>query len=126
MVEGLLRKAITMESQYTTTATLLQYFTDSTPVVEGKFDNNQVVIAKENQGDQGSKEYSKSYSLITEYLETKKIFPMFAMSKSMAIPNIETFNTNLLVIIKNLKYKNIIEKCMLDVSDSDTRISQYK
>ena len=66
MVEGLLRKAITMESQYTTTATLLQYFTDSTPVVEGKFDNNQVVIAKENQGDQGSKEYSKSYSLITE------------------------------------------------------------
>ena len=126
MVEGLLRKAITMESQYTTTATLLQYFTDSTPVVEGKFDNNQVVIAKENQGDQGSKEYSKSYSLITEYLETKNIFPMFAMAKSMAIPNIETFNTNLLVIIKNLKYKNIIEKCMLDVSDSDTRISQYK
>ena len=40
------------------------------PVAEEKLVKNQVVILKDNWGYQGSKEYSKLYSLITKSLET--------------------------------------------------------
>ena len=60
-----------MAAQDTTTAKLSQYFMYSTPVVEEKFLKNQIVRAKQNQIAQLTKEYLKSYSLVTNSLETK-------------------------------------------------------
>ena len=90
---------------------------DSTQVAEKKVSKNQIVIAKDNQGDQGYKEYSKSYSLINKYLETKFgtarfLLPIVVMTKTTATPNTETPKTNLLAIIPNWRQQNIIVTSM--------------
>ena len=55
--EGLVQKSTKMAAKDTTTAKLLQYFTYDMTVAEYKLTKNQVLIAKENWGAQGSKEY---------------------------------------------------------------------
>ena len=58
MSEGSLDRKINMTTnQDTTRDELLKYFTDDTPVAEEKFVRNKILIAKDNQGAQVSKEY---------------------------------------------------------------------
>ena len=56
-MEGSVHGIISMENWYTTTPTFLQHFMDSTQIAEEKFVKNQIVIEKDNQGDQSYKEY---------------------------------------------------------------------
>ena len=46
---------VNMVSQDTTIVILLKYFVDATPVVEGGFLKNQVLMARGDWGPQGSK-----------------------------------------------------------------------
>ena len=74
---------------------LLQYFTDDIPVSKGKFVKNIILIEKNNQVYQVSKEYSKFYSIITKSLETnfgtaKHLFPVVVMTNTMATPYTKT------------------------------------
>ena len=113
MGEGSEHEKINMATKYITTYMLLQYFTDAKPVAEEKSENNQILITKENKGPQGSKEYSKSYYIITKYLETnigtaKHLLQIFAMTNTMEIPNTESFKTNFLVIITNWRHQKTI------------------
>ena len=75
---------------------MLQYFTDAISVTDNNFMNNQVLTTNDNLGDQGSKEYSNSYSLITNSYETK-----FGAAKHF-ISNICDCEDN-----DNPKYRNI-------------------
>ena len=52
-------------------AKLRAYFTETTALTNEEFERNKVVIKKEHRGAEGSKEYSRAYSLITEPLEHK-------------------------------------------------------
>ena len=53
MSHGSLHITINMYPQDTTTATILRYFTDATPLVEEKIVRNQILTERENQGSQG-------------------------------------------------------------------------
>ena len=59
MSDGSVNKKPNMDVQDTTTATLLKYFTDASLVAEKKFMKNQILIANENRGARGPKEYLK-------------------------------------------------------------------
>ena len=83
-----------------TTTKLLEYFSDLTAVAEETFEKNKVVIAKENRGAQGSKEYSRSYQLITDAMETK-----FGAAKHFIANSRDGESDS-----GNTKYKNIQEQ----------------
>ena len=88
---------------------LLKFFVYYMPVAEDKFVSNQILIEKDNWGAQGMRKYSKSYSLITEYLETKFFTAKHFIANSY---NGEYYD--------NTKYQNMLE-CFGDYSKLEHR-----
>ncbi len=53
------------------TTKLKNYFTKDTPVADGDFAENEIVITNEDRGVAGTAEYHKVYNLITTAMEEK-------------------------------------------------------
>ena len=76
---------------------LLAYFLESTTVAKENSEKNKVVIANENWGKQGTKEYARSHQLITDAMETE-----FGDAKYFIANSCDSESDS-----SNTKYKNI-------------------
>ena len=82
------------------TQQMQRYFTEATPVDDGDFTQNEIVIKKGDRGTPGTAEYRKAYTLITTALEEK-----FGAAKHFIVSSRDGETDS-----GNTKYKNIQEQ----------------